>query len=154
MTAAVTAQLSPMQDCAILQATLNSQIERSYASLQQPIFHGIAVPPASASYRFRFILHNRYRHLQRFSSTPFIRRAGTQRINAFSLGARMHKRNAVALLYVVCLFALPCFYFTGLIVGVAPFSVITALTGVWLFNPGSDGIGISLGLLSLVNVVV
>jgi hypothetical protein len=66
----------------------------------------------------------------------------------------MRKRNAVALLYVVCLFALPCFYFTGIIVGVAPLSAITALTSVWLFNSGGDGVRISLGLLSLVNVVV
>ena len=65
----------------------------------------------------------------------------------------MHRRNAVALLYVVCLFTLPCFYFVGLIVGLAPLSVIAVLTGVWLFKPGG-GLGIPLALLSLVNLAV
>jgi hypothetical protein len=88
MSAATAAHLNLMQGCAILQTTLNSRIEGSHVLHRRLFFHRIAVLLASASRRFRYILHNHYRHLQRFSSTPFIRRARTQRINGFSLGSK------------------------------------------------------------------
>jgi hypothetical protein len=86
MTAAVTAHLSPIHDCAILCDNAFSGLEPHHGPHRRHFTQRAAARPARTSQSLRFILHNLHPHHRRFSSTPFIRRAQTQRINGYSFG--------------------------------------------------------------------
>jgi hypothetical protein len=64
------------------------------------------------------------------------------------------KGLATALLYLVCLFSVPCFYFVVLAAGICPVSVMFGVAVAWLWKSGSEPAMGMLGLLSVLNVAV